>query len=183
MTVHRPRSVRPRRAFTLIELLIVIGIIVVLVGLVVPSLARVRDSAREVVCRSNQRQIALAFLSFAADHEGRLPGNWWDGSNPDKEKRAWLLNSNEPFDNAPQGGTIYPYLGGNDAVYRCPSLQESKGLSAGSNGRFDYAAFIVFSGRGCGSWKRAVRDSNIRTARSMRRCLFLLSAKKSRREV
>src|SRR4051812_18284312 len=36
---------------------------------------------------------------------GRLPGNYWDGLNPERDKRSWLNNYNEVWTNAPQGGT------------------------------------------------------------------------------
>ena len=135
-----------RRAFTLVELLVVIGIIAILTAVLMPALRRARESANAVVCSSNQRQIMLAFLMFAADHKNHLPGNWWDHQNVDTDKRAWLINAYQPFNEAPQGGTIYKYLNHKD-VYRCPSVVETfVGAGNGSNGRFDYAAFLVFSG-------------------------------------
>jgi type II secretory pathway pseudopilin PulG len=129
-----------------VELLVVIGVIGVLLALLLPSIGRAREQAKGVACASNQRQIMMAFLLFANDHNGHLPGNWFDGGNPDAEKRAWLRNSSDPFKNAPECGTIYRYLN-SAAVYRCPSLEEGPlGSGVGSNGRFDYAAVIVFAG-------------------------------------
>jgi len=59
-------------AFTLPELLVVIGIIALLLGILLPALARAREQARAAVCMSNQRQIALAVLAYAQENKGAL---------------------------------------------------------------------------------------------------------------
>ncbi len=63
-----------RSAFTLVELLVVIGIIALLISILLPALSRARESANRVVCLSNQRQIYLAAASYAADFKGYFPG-------------------------------------------------------------------------------------------------------------
>jgi prepilin-type processing-associated H-X9-DG protein len=55
-------------AFTLVELLVVIGIIAVLIGVLLPALAAARAQSRAVACRANLRQIALAALMYAQEH-------------------------------------------------------------------------------------------------------------------
>lgn len=62
-----------RRAFTLVELLVVIGIIAVLISILLPTLNKVRKSANTAQCASNMRQIALAMIFYANANEGRLP--------------------------------------------------------------------------------------------------------------
>lgn len=64
---------RVRRAFTLIEVLVTIGIIAVLIAIVLPSLRTARESARSALCLSNLRQQHLLIRAYADDHRGFTP--------------------------------------------------------------------------------------------------------------
>ncbi len=67
-----------KRVFTLIELLVVIAIIAILLAILMPALARARDSAKKITCSSNQKQIYSVFMNYAADAEGLFPvGHYW----------------------------------------------------------------------------------------------------------
>src|SRR4051812_28436978 len=68
----RDRRDHCRRGFTLVELLVVIGIIAVLVGMLLPALNRARESARASQCASNMRQLSQAMLMYANAHKGKL---------------------------------------------------------------------------------------------------------------
>ncbi len=69
-------STRPSSAFTLVELLVVIAIIGTLVGLLLPAVQAARESARQTSCQNNLKQIALATLQYADNHDDRLPPLW-----------------------------------------------------------------------------------------------------------
>lgn len=77
----RNRTNSTARAFTLVELLVVIGIIAVLISILLPSLARARQAATKISCASNMRQIMLGMLMYANDNKGDIPPMLTSGSN------------------------------------------------------------------------------------------------------
>ncbi|HEX8323123.1 MAG TPA: type II secretion system protein [Tepidisphaeraceae bacterium] len=76
-----------RDGFTLVELLIVVGIIMLLIGIAVPAIAMARRSAASVKCVSNLRQIANAFHQHAMADGGRMP-------DPFENKTSWEASLN-----------------------------------------------------------------------------------------
>ncbi|MHC4756187.1 MAG: type II secretion system protein [Planctomycetota bacterium] len=64
---------KTRTAFTLIELLVVISIIALLMAILMPTLARAKELAAEVVCMSNLKQWGIAYSMYTSDHNGQLP--------------------------------------------------------------------------------------------------------------
>lgn len=120
--LHRPGQPAPRRrAFTLVELLIVLGIIALLLALLFPALGGLRASAQRTRCMANQRQLFTAYLAYAHDNRGHLvhPGqgtrrvNGWLGL-------AIVMGGTPDI----ASGALYRYLK-NQAPYICPADPDS----------------------------------------------------------
>lgn len=70
--MHRHPCADRREAFTLVELLVVVAIIAILAAILLPSLSQARSAARKAQCASNLRQIGIACVAYAGDHDDFL---------------------------------------------------------------------------------------------------------------
>jgi prepilin-type N-terminal cleavage/methylation domain-containing protein/prepilin-type processing-associated H-X9-DG protein len=122
-----------KKGFTLVELLVVIGIIAVLMGVLMPCLAQARQQGRRAVCASNIRQLFLANSGYAIENNGfyvLAAEDIWSSSN----LRRWhgvRKSKNKAFD--PLKGPLKSYLADGE-VKRCPAFREIDYLTiAGQN--------------------------------------------------
>ena len=74
--MRTPAPRRPRPAFTMVELLIVISIVVVTIAVLLPTLSATRLRASQTYCVNNLRQIALSTMAYASDNRGLIPPHW-----------------------------------------------------------------------------------------------------------
>jgi prepilin-type processing-associated H-X9-DG protein/prepilin-type N-terminal cleavage/methylation domain-containing protein len=77
------------RAFTLVELLVVIGIIALLISILLPTLNKARESASAAMCSSNLRQVHTFFMDYARDQRDHFPAPWVGLGNPGNNTWAY----------------------------------------------------------------------------------------------
>jgi prepilin-type N-terminal cleavage/methylation domain-containing protein/prepilin-type processing-associated H-X9-DG protein len=111
-----------RRAFTLVELLVVVGIIAILIAILLPAMNKARESARAVACASNLRQIGLGFLMYANENRQRLPFHADWGPPHDEDWIHWQPGPGRDPNDLTRTSAIAKYMGNFTAdVFRCPS--------------------------------------------------------------
>jgi prepilin-type N-terminal cleavage/methylation domain-containing protein len=116
------------RAFSIIELLVVMGIISVLVSLLFPTIGRARESGRRASCASNLRQIGAAAIAFAGDHEGAFPMTYVTPVTASDRRRMPLLITRDDAITKGDGWRDYgtPWsewnrYGATESIWHCPS--------------------------------------------------------------
>jgi len=134
---------RKSRGFTLVELLVVIGIIALLISILLPALNKARQQAAKVKCLSNMRSLMLAVHMYTNENKNQLPFANWDGNWDTATRYAygWLYTNqatlrvgfggdisgtwgaHPPIDGV-ESGVLWQYLK-SVAIYHCPMDTES----------------------------------------------------------
>ncbi len=116
--------------FTLIELLVVIAIIVLLAGLLLPTLGRARQKAQGIQCLNHHRQLTLAWLNYAFDHQSRLPAASPGSDTHPEWIPTWMTGwldfrpdnpSNWDVTRDIHASPLWPYCGQSAGIFRCPA--------------------------------------------------------------
>jgi len=140
MSLNNQLESREKKAFTLIELLVVIAIIALLLSILMPSLQKVKEQAKNLICSTNVRSLFTAWSMYSASNDGQIcsPYSYEGTSGPWADKSSWAWRRwDKVTDSPPPGitipgtyvdieyrhegirrGSLWPYTGDVD-VYHC----------------------------------------------------------------
>ena len=125
--------------FTLVELLVVIGIIAVLAAMLMPALGKAREKAKQADCLNNEKNLSLAITMYSNDNRSHFPFTT-QGAVGCGVYGGWIRYENFPcpteglFDI--EGGTLFSYVG-TVKVYRCPSEKTHNNNSYSINSKLN----------------------------------------------
>ncbi|HEX5399153.1 MAG TPA: prepilin-type N-terminal cleavage/methylation domain-containing protein [Verrucomicrobiae bacterium] len=143
------------RAFTLIELLIVMAIIAVLAALLLPVLDRTKSSARAVVCRNNLKQWGLATQLYAVENDDFLPPEGkptpLESDLANSGYRAWYVQLPALLKLPPYASMIWrtnPFVNPGNCLWICPANPRRCNGSSKTNNLFHYCLNDYVNGTG-----------------------------------
>jgi prepilin-type N-terminal cleavage/methylation domain-containing protein/prepilin-type processing-associated H-X9-DG protein len=140
------------KGFTLVELLVVIGIIALLISILLPSLSKAREAAYRASCGSNLRQIGLAFSFYAGDNKNQIPIGCFNNFGNDSNE-IWKYDRPGPlgiialYDWSDTGsrGTYQMYKYTVPKEFYCPSSTSSTSYNAPGNAFQPWGGHLVYS--------------------------------------
>ena len=117
-----------REAFTLLEILVVISIIMILASLLLPTLSSAKSKGKQVACINNLKQLGLGFQMYGADNEGRLPENTPAG----RGSNSWVMGNMKYTQDATnltliKQSKLFPYAN-HIGAYHCPADSSKTGI-------------------------------------------------------
>lgn len=122
----KTRNTTTRHAFTLIELLVVISIVSVLIAILLPALAKARQSARSVACLSNLHQLHIPLAMYMEDNKDWFPGSFtWSKGN---------ISSTSSYGTYFSSGLLI-YLQNNRLFEACPDYYRTQWITYAFNDR------------------------------------------------
>ncbi len=152
---------RQRSGFTLVELLVVIGIIALLISILLPALRRAKEAAARTVCMSNHRTFMQAVNLYANDNNQFLPFPNWASKDADPKMgpTGWLYDGTRGYNfvlglpvpagrNSMSTGALWKYIR-TEKVYHCP-FDPEENWRAGSKGPVHAITSYGLNGAICG---------------------------------
>lgn len=140
LAIRRSRAEALRRGFTLVELLVTLGVVGLLIALLTPALGQAREAAQRLSCASNTQGLGSALALYAKDHRDTLPTSYFGSAEVRRpqEMMAATIGSLESVSDGWEGlGHLSTHAGGyvdSDRCFFCPSHRGSHDASNYPNG-------------------------------------------------
>ena len=151
-------KIQRRSGFTLVELLVVIGIIAILAGMLMPAMSRAKQKANRIACLNNIRQVGLSATLYAGDHDGEYPRRL-------HLTNAWMFALKPYYGNTSLTNNATSKEG-NSRILKCPSDRWLEWRSYLINGFNDYweATLSPVDFQTVMNWKykHGMKESNVK---------------------
>ena len=130
--------------FTLVELLVVIGIIALLLSVLMPALARAREQANRIKCANNIKQLLNALYMYSTEYKQALPyGNPGTSNLPGWMYDPTKLSGPPRRQEDVQYGTFHKYLNGSYGIWHCPNDVEPYVISSFPGSIFPLSSYTI----------------------------------------